>query len=810
MAVNAQKLLPPAKLTAGERMSAAYDKKIDDLLNLKIKKKLINVEKIVNKTKKVKEKTKRDKKVSKENEKRKVKEDRLEKDKQPETKVLGLPNLPKTGFLDSVQNFLGYTFLGYLFTNYNDNLPQLKKVVNLLPAAMDTFGKVLIGTLDFSSALIAGGYKAKEDLSKQIKSLGGENAQKQFDDATNSFKELINSILTLGLYKPSQTSVPQKTNGGLVTKMAVGGNVTRMNRPVGGQITREIKATKIKPSFPVVYKQETQPGKDIGGSKKIERIFPKSINPQKPGPLNSLISTSSELKKVPLIGSLMSAAVDIAMGQKPNRKIYKTFGQSIAYLMGPSIENQSNAAMGNLTSVVAKMASGGSIPVSRQITTNMSSTERFVTQLSNIFQIAIENRLSRIFSQILKTKNASDTIEDIERTGEYGDIEYGPLPLGMSEKQAFATIYELAKKNNASMPELVAGMAMHESGYLRSLLAKEYNNPFGQTGSGTKGSVVITGSDGKQRTFAVYNSLEDAVKVHVRDWNNDSKLGKGAGTYPSAVDGLKAILPTYAPTSDGNNHSNYIRSVSSILSTMGFNPRKKNPKVDLSTTALIQQRRPTSAGTIPGSKAIDPRVLDQNETVPVEGRFRLRADAAKAYLDMKGAAASEGVRITLTSAWRSYQEQKYLYDNQNKPGFNPAAAPGTSKHEFGLAIDVANGIPWVTRHGSRFGWIATVPGEPWHFEFNGSYTPQASRQKTQRVSSSTATPTTANIASSTPRVSNTANQIAMTPAYDDIETVFILKEKIVLKEVASQNMMQNNQGTIAFPGVNSTIPTLVG
>jgi hypothetical protein len=54
MAVNAQKLLPPARLTAGERMAAAYDKKIDDLLNLKIKKKLINVEKIVNKTKKVK------------------------------------------------------------------------------------------------------------------------------------------------------------------------------------------------------------------------------------------------------------------------------------------------------------------------------------------------------------------------------------------------------------------------------------------------------------------------------------------------------------------------------------------------------------------------------------------------------------------------------------------------------------------------------------------------------------------------------------------------------------------------------------
>ena len=38
MAINTQKLLPAGKLSAAERMAAAYDKKIDDLLNLKVKK----------------------------------------------------------------------------------------------------------------------------------------------------------------------------------------------------------------------------------------------------------------------------------------------------------------------------------------------------------------------------------------------------------------------------------------------------------------------------------------------------------------------------------------------------------------------------------------------------------------------------------------------------------------------------------------------------------------------------------------------------------------------------------------------------
>ena len=181
-----------------------------------------------------------------------------------------------------------------------------------------------------------------------------------------------------------------------------------------------------------------------------------------------------------------------------------------------------------------------------------------------------------------------------------GNATYAPLPLNMTKKQAFATIYELAKKHGSPFPELTAAQAMFESGYLTSALARMDNNPFGQTGTGTAGSI----RDG-QRTWARYNSLDDAVKQHVIYWDKDYKGNKGFGSYPTPMAGLRALLPTYAPESDGNNHRNYMTGVASILATMGFDPNKKNPLADLSSAKLVQQRGALGGGSIdvPGSAA---------------------------------------------------------------------------------------------------------------------------------------------------------------------------------------------------------------
>lgn len=83
---------------------------------------------------------------------------------------------------------------------------------------------------------------------------------------------------------------------------------------------------------------------------------------------------------------------------------------------------------------------------------------------------------------------------------------------------------------------------------------------------------------------------------------------------------------------------------------------------------------------------------------------------------------ASGGALRLTEGYRDLAGQQYRWSLFQKGG-NLAAAPGTSKHGYGLAADVAGGQDWLRANGRRFGWVNTGLGfaqrEPWHFEFSG-------------------------------------------------------------------------------------------
>lgn len=98
-------------------------------------------------------------------------------------------------------------------------------------------------------------------------------------------------------------------------------------------------------------------------------------------------------------------------------------------------------------------------------------------------------------------------------------------------------------------------------------------------------------------------------------------------------------------------------------------------------------------------------------------------------------AHAEGENFNITSGYRSYARQQELYNGwiAHKPGYNLAAKPGESNHNFGLAAD---GPPWGNRHPERFGLRYSVEGENWHVEpFNAKAmrggAPMASGSNTQ-------------------------------------------------------------------------------
>ena len=130
----------------------------------------------------------------------------------------------------------------------------------------------------------------------------------------------------------------------------------------------------------------------------------------------------------------------------------------------------------------------------------------------------------------------------------------------------------------------------------------------------------------------------------------------------------------------------------------------------------------TSVGTKGGSGPLDvPDVLRQfgNGKVPRDvlsligvGQHRLYSVAGVAFKAMRIAAAGEGVDISVTDSYRSYDQQVELAARKGlwKDG-GLAAVPGTSPHGWGMAVDVdvnPAGLAWIRANGARFGFVETT------------------------------------------------------------------------------------------------------
>jgi zinc D-Ala-D-Ala carboxypeptidase len=118
-------------------------------------------------------------------------------------------------------------------------------------------------------------------------------------------------------------------------------------------------------------------------------------------------------------------------------------------------------------------------------------------------------------------------------------------------------------------------------------------------------------------------------------------------------------------------------------------------------------------------------------------------------VEMVAAAKSQGVTLTVGSAYRSYDYQKNLYDSSLASyGLQltsvAVAQPGHSEHQNGLAIDVSStpsdcfiehcfaettsGL-WMSQNAHQFGFILRYPKdkeqitgymyEPWHYRYVG-------------------------------------------------------------------------------------------
>lgn len=197
--------------------------------------------------------------------------------------------------------------------------------------------------------------------------------------------------------------------------------------------------------------------------------------------------------------------------------------------------------------------------------------------------------------------------------------------------------------------------------------------------------------------------------------------------------------------------------VSSESTTSNASPQPL-PVIAPSMTALLgaylgppaegdaQQRRPT----LLGHRAFDDAPPEDLVAITADGRIKMRPTAAASFERMAAAARGEGVSLVPLSAFRSQDDQNYLFFGiQEQRGQGPqtraevSAPPGYSEHHTGYAIDIGDAtrpdthvLPefentdafrWLKDNAAHYGFeLSFPPGneqgvsyEPWHWRFVG-------------------------------------------------------------------------------------------
>lgn len=117
----------------------------------------------------------------------------------PKTSKVSKPEMPKTGLLDGVKNYVSNVLMGILFTNIQKVMPVVMSVYKglrpLIGFIGDMSGKILNGLITF----INEGYKAYDQTRKWINQKFGEKGTEKFDELVKKFDQFLTTAVTIGV-----------------------------------------------------------------------------------------------------------------------------------------------------------------------------------------------------------------------------------------------------------------------------------------------------------------------------------------------------------------------------------------------------------------------------------------------------------------------------------------------------------------------------------------------------------------------------------------------------------------------------------
>jgi LysM repeat protein len=246
------------------------------------------------------------------------------------------------------------------------------------------------------------------------------------------------------------------------------------------------------------------------------------------------------------------------------------------------------------------------------------------------------------------------------------------------------------------------------------------------------------------QTVAAYNGLSADAQVYV---------GENI-QIPSEAEGATAIASTGA-TSTGTGGTPHVvqpgETLSAVAAANGVSPATLAAANGLSADAMLISGQEitipasgttsavgtatTSGATVTSTSSAPtspPPEQHPSWTSPIycpscpNGEAYLASNAAYNWNAMRHASLSTyGIDLYPAgplSAYRSYGQQAYLYGLYQSGQGNLAATPGSSSHEYGAALDLADPAMAnvIDEIGATYGWAKTeAPGEWWHVNYVG-------------------------------------------------------------------------------------------
>lgn len=254
----------------------------------------------------------------------------------------------------------------------------------------------------------------------------------------------------------------------------------------------------------------------------------------------------------------------------------------------------------------------------------------------------------------------------------------------------------------------------------------------GQATNDAETSPAATSPDAKQPAAA---SASDATENKPADADKDPSKGSIAGPKISAAPSASESESESASPSESAPSKKPSESDKPSESAEDRSP--EIPSDPNNIKVLANKKRP-----------LEPLTYAPKDLVHIGSGQSMRSEAAQAFKKLRNAGAASGVNFHPVSGYRSYNQQAATYNHWRatygqQHADSVSAAPGTSEHQLGLAVDVSDGIcnlrrcfattnagQWVARNAHKYGFVVRYPEgktdvtgywyEPWHLRYVGT------------------------------------------------------------------------------------------